>query len=290
MNRKKAIKRVTVLIAFYIGSDNLKDDLLNEMIKYIEENLCEDIKYQDLARIVGISEYTLQRIFVFLTGISISEYIRKRRLSKAFEELKRTNNKIIDIAVKYHYDSAISFSRAFKQYFDMTPTECRNSNKSYKLLPIIEFHKENNICDELKYEIREIEEKTLYCFGVKAKEHEDLLYKIRELYKSLKSQNVYNKIKSMGMYGISICKKDGYEYYVGSELKLQNTQDIKVEKGKYAIFEVGSDEQKDIVKTYDFVYSKWLKSTNYELLNKPEIECYENDNCYLYFQIKDKQN
>lgn len=275
---------------FYIGSDNLEDNLLNEMIRYIEENLCEDIDYQDLSKIVGISEYSLQRIFVFLTGISISEYIRKRRLSKAFEEIKRTNSKIIDIAVKYHYDSAISFSRAFKQYFNMTPTECRNNDKSYKLLPIIEFHKESNICNELNYEIKEIEEKTLYCFEVNAEEHEDLLYKIRELYKKLKDESVYDKLKDMGMYGISICKEDRYEYYVGSELKLENTQMIKIEKGKYAIFEVGSNEQKDIVKTYDFVYNKWLKSTNYELLDKPEIECYEEDNCYLYFQIKDKQN
>lgn len=85
----------------------MKDNLLNEMISYIEENLCEDIDYQDLSRIVGISEYSLQKIFVFLTGISISEYIRKRRLSKAFEEIKRTNSKIIDIAVKYHYALAL---------------------------------------------------------------------------------------------------------------------------------------------------------------------------------------
>ena len=57
-------------------------DLLNNMIDYIEKNLTEHIKYKDLARIVGVSEYSLQRIFMFITGVSLSEYIRKRRLSK----------------------------------------------------------------------------------------------------------------------------------------------------------------------------------------------------------------
>ena len=55
-------------------------DLLNNMIDYIEENLTEDIKYKDLAKIVGVSEYSLQRIFMFLADISLFEYIRKRRL------------------------------------------------------------------------------------------------------------------------------------------------------------------------------------------------------------------
>lgn len=89
-------------------------NLLNEMINYIEDNLTEDIDYNVLAKIVGISEYSLQRIFAFLTNISISGYIRKRRLSKTFEELKTSDIKIIDLAIKYNYDSSMSFSQAFK--------------------------------------------------------------------------------------------------------------------------------------------------------------------------------
>ena len=83
-------------------------EYLNEMVEYIEDNLTEEIDYKQLAKIVGISEYSLQRIFMFLTNISIAEYIRKRRLSKAFEELKTSNIKIIDLAVKYCYDNSVS--------------------------------------------------------------------------------------------------------------------------------------------------------------------------------------
>lgn len=259
------------------------------MIEYIEENLNQDISIKKLCKIVGVSEYSLQRIFIFLTGISITEYIRKRRLSRAYEELKTTDIKIIDLAVKYNYDSSISFARAFKKYFNMTPTECRQSKKSYKQFPIIKFSS-NNILTELNYEIKDVSAKTLYCFGVSAIEYQDLLYKIRELYNTLQSNNIYEQMNTRGLYGISICEQNLYKYYVGSELKLEGTQKIIIERGKYAIFNVGSDEQKDIVNTYNSIYNEWIKSTSYKVLDKQEIEVYDNNNCYIYIPIKDKQN
>ena len=265
-------------------------EYLNNMITYIENNLTEDIEYKTLSKIVGMSEYNLQRIFVFLTGISISEYIRKRRLSKAFEELRATDIKIIDLAIKYGYDSSISFSRAFKKFFNMTPSECKKSEKSYKLFPIATFNNNNYINDEVNYQIKEMKSKTIYCFGVSACSHDDLLFKIRKLYKSIDNNNIRSKLYKSGMYGIYMCTKDEYKYYVGSEIYLDNTEKIIIEDGKYAVFEVGSEEQKDIVKTYELVYNRWLKSTNYEILDKPEIEFYENNNCFIYFKIKDKQN
>lgn len=265
-------------------------EFLNEMINYIEENLTEDINYKELAKIVGVSEYSLQRIFIFLSGISISEYIRKRRLSKAFEELKTTDIKIVDLAIKYCYDSPISFSRAFKQYFKMTPKECREGEKNYKLFPIMKFSNNNFVSNEVHYTVKEIEEKALYCFGVHASLHDDLLFRIRSLYKKIQNNGIRSKFDKVGMYGISIYEDDEYKYYVGSELKLDNTEKIVIEKGKYVIFEVGSDNQDDIVEVYNFVYNTWIKSTNYEMLDKPEIEFYSENNCYIYFKVKDKQN
>lgn len=92
-------------------------DSLNKLIETIEKNLEAPIDYNELAKIIGTSAYAMQRIFVFLTGITLTEYIRKRRLSKAAEELKRTDSKIIDIAIKYQYDSPISFTNAFKKMY-----------------------------------------------------------------------------------------------------------------------------------------------------------------------------
>ena len=262
---------------------------LNDMVTYIEEHLTEDINYKKLAKIVGISDYSLQRIFVFLTGISIAEYIRKRRLSKSFEELRNSDIKIIDLAIKYNYESSISFSRAFKKYFGMTPSECRKKKTKYKLFPIYEFHDGNNYND-ISYEIKELTEKKVYAFGVSASTQEDLLFKIRHLYKKIRKNGIRDIFDKYGMYGISLYENGLHKYYVGSKIKLPDTEEIKIENGKYAIFEINFKEQKDITRLYEFVYTKWIKSTDNKILDKPAIEFYENDKCYIHFMLKDKQN
>ena len=93
---------------------------LNEITEYIDKNLEEKINYEVLAKKLGVNIYTIQRLFTMIAGISLSEYIRKRRLSSAGFDLYEGNLKIIDIAVKYQYDNATSFSRAFKKYGNET--------------------------------------------------------------------------------------------------------------------------------------------------------------------------
>ena len=90
-------------------------ELLNKIIEYLENDLTNEINVKKLSKQLGLNDFIMQRVFSIVTGITITEYIRKRRLSLAFEELKRSNNKIIDIALKYGYDSSISFARSFKK-------------------------------------------------------------------------------------------------------------------------------------------------------------------------------
>lgn len=264
-------------------------EYLNDMIQYIEDNLTEEIDYKKLAQIVGVSEYSLQRIFVFLTNISLAEYIRKRRLSRAFEELRTSDIKVIDIAIKYQYDSSISFSRAFKNMFGITPNECKKSNENYKIFPIIKF--DNNISyKELNYEIKEIDEKNVYCLKVSAKRHDDLLFKIRELYTEIKNNGLHKKFNEIGMYGISLENDNERIYYVGSEKQYDGTEKFVIPKGKYAIFNVGSREQSDIIKTERTIYNQWLPSTDYKIDDSFDFELYVENNCYIYIPIKGKQN
>lgn len=264
-------------------------EYLNKMIQYIEEHLTEKIEYRELAKIVGVSEYSLQRIFVFLANISLAEYIRKRRLSKAFEELKKSDIKIIDLAIKYQYDSSISFTRAFKNLFGITPIECKNNNKEYTLFPIIKFNS-NEIYQELSYEIKEIDEMVVYCKKTNATTHDDFLYNIRNLYKEIKDNGLYKKFNENGQYGITLIRDNDYTYLVGCKIKSENTEKFIIPKGKYAVFNVGSREQKDIDKTEINIYSQWLPSTNYRIVQELYIEVYSENNCYIYMPVKDKQN
>ena len=194
---------------------------------------------------MGVSAYSLQRIFMFLTNISLVEYIRKRRLSKAFEELKKSDTKIIDLATKYQYDSSISFTRAFKNLFGITPSECKSNNKEYKLFPIIQFNS-TEFYKGLSYEIKEIDEIVIYCKKTKATTHDDFLYNVRNLYKEIKDNGLHKKFNEDGQYGITIVRDNDYTYLVGCRIKYENTEKFIIAKGKYAVFNADSREQKDI--------------------------------------------
>ena len=102
---------------------------LNEITSYIDNNLEEKINYEVLARMLGVNVYTMQRLFTMIAGISVSEYIRKRRLSSAGYDLYRGNLKVIDVAVKYQYDNATSFSRAFEKFHGIKPSLVNKKTK-----------------------------------------------------------------------------------------------------------------------------------------------------------------
>ena len=265
--------------------ENVNYDNLNKMISYIENNLLNEININDLSKIVGISSNSLQRIFTFITGITITEYIKRRRLSKAFEEIKNTNTKIVDVALKYQYNSTISFDRAFKKLFGVTPIECREEDVIFKHFPIIKFRNEIK-CDLLKYEIKYLKETEIYYYKTETNEKVDLLYKIRELYNNLAKSGVHDKLKKEDQYAISGYKDKKYYYMVGSEIEYTSNNRLKLPEGKYAVFEVGSRKQEEIVKCKKLIKSEWLRSTNLNIDSYFNIEYYKGENCYLYLPIK----
>ena len=235
-------------------------DYLNKMIDYIENNLDNEIDFNELSKITNTNIFILEHVFMFLTSMTITEYIKKRRLSKAFEDIRNTNLKIIDIAFKYQYNSAPSFNRAFKQLFNMTPTECRKGIGDYKIIPK-EYFETNKTNYNFDYEIKEINSITLYCYHIASKNHSDLLYKIRELYKKVKNNNYYKEFNEVGMYGI-------------------------FSKNENAIFKLISRNQNDIVSLEEKINKQWIPATNYNINNNLKIELYMNDSCYIYLPIK----
>ena len=87
---------------------------MNQVINYIEEHIAEEIDYKELAEIACCSVYHFQRMFAYIAGVSLSEYIRRRRMSLAAVDLQSGDEKIIDIGLKYGYSSPTAFNRAFQ--------------------------------------------------------------------------------------------------------------------------------------------------------------------------------
>jgi len=112
---------------------------LSDAIDYIEDNLDGEISYDKCANIACCSTFYFQRMFSYISGISLYEYIRRRRMTQAGFELQITNEKIIDIAFKYGYSSPTSFTRAFKGVHNITPSSAKKKGAVLNAYPRIKF-------------------------------------------------------------------------------------------------------------------------------------------------------
>lgn len=110
------------------------DACIKNSIEYIEHNLNKKIELKDLADKVFLSKYHFHRVFRSIVGEPVGEYIRKRRLMEAASELFCTDDKIIDIALKYQFSSQESFTKAFKKLYGIPPREFRRNRINISLL------------------------------------------------------------------------------------------------------------------------------------------------------------
>lgn len=107
--------------------------LIQQAICYMEEHICENINYADVAKSVYMSSYNFHRTFSFIAGMTPNEYIRKRRLTLAAQELQETDISVIDVAYKYGYESPESFSKVFSRFHGSTPKQAKRKGAQLHL-------------------------------------------------------------------------------------------------------------------------------------------------------------
>jgi AraC-like DNA-binding protein len=110
------------------------DACIKKSIEYIEHNLNKKIELKELADKVFLSKYHFHRVFHASVGEPVAEYIRKRRLMEAANELQGTDDKIVDIALKYQFSSQEAFTKAFKKLYGMPPREFRRNRSNITLM------------------------------------------------------------------------------------------------------------------------------------------------------------
>ncbi|WP_445486611.1 AraC family transcriptional regulator [Niallia sp. 03133] len=265
-------------------------DLLKNMngaIQYIEENLTNDIDYKAIARIAVCSEYHFKRMFSFLAGISLSEYIRRRRLTLAAFELKDRSVKVIDIAVKYGYNSADSFSRAFQHLHGITPSEARNNGNSLKAYPRMTFQLSIKGGNEMNYRIEKKEEFRI----VGIKKRVPILFngvnpEIASMWKSLDAETIHHlkklsNIEPRGLLSASTNFSEGrmeekgeLDHYIGvatTKESPENFTQLEVSASTWAVFEAIGPFPDTLQNVWGRIYSEWFPSSNYEQSEGPEI-------------------
>lgn len=271
---------------------------LNKVMDEIEDNLTSEIHYKKLAKIIGTSDYTLQRVFVFLTGITLTEYIRKRRLTKAAEELQLEENKVIDIALKYQYDSPVSFARAFQKMHNIAPSKVKQK-VSIKAFPKIEFKPTEEYTKELEYRIVDLDEQILYGKKTNVIETSDKK-STRDLWKECKTDGslefiIQNSRGKEKYYGASEHiftdepqnNRKYMNYFILGKEKREDFSKLVIPKCTWAMFRLDSKEQKDILKLINAIYTKWLPSSKFkENLPYPNLEIYYEDYCEYCIAVK----
>ena len=126
---------------------------MNAAIEYIEENLAGDIDFSQAAEKAACSTFHFQRVFFAINGITPADYARRRKLTLAATELSYSAVRVIDIAMKYGYDSPNAFARAFRQLHGITPQAAREPGVTLTAYPRISFHIELKGGNDMDYKI-----------------------------------------------------------------------------------------------------------------------------------------
>lgn len=253
---------------------------ISEAINYIEENITEDLTIEDITKQAGISPFYFQKGFAMLCGFTIGEYIRKRRLSLAGNDLINSNQKIIDIALKYGYDSPDSFTKAFTRFHGVTPTSVREYGaviKSYAPLKLNLLLKGGYIMD---YKIIEKNEFTV--IGVlKVFKYDEAASEVPkmwgEFFTTGKSEMMCSK------YGINMDSDMGgneFEYMIADDyIEGHSVPDglitKVIPKHTWAIFPCTGPSSKVLPEINQKIFTEWLPNCkNYEIAAGYNIEMY----------------
>ena len=249
---------------------------LNDITLYIDKHLEEKIDYEVLAKKLGVNAYTMHRLFNMIAGISLSEYIRKRRLSNAGYDLYKGNIKIIDVAIKYNYDNATSFSRAFEKFHGVKPSSITKETK-LKIFPRIVFNEDIYQTTEFDYEIVNLDEMNLYGVGISTN-NIDISHDAPLFFRETENKYINRLGKVVyGMISYDLERTESQKYYCLYTKKIDEFQHFYFPKGKWLKFRINSQNASEIQDISHKFYEEFLPSVKYNLKELPELEYYHDD-------------
>jgi len=268
---------------------------MQKAINYIEENLTEKIDYERVAAESFSSSYHFQRVFSILCGYTLGEYIRLRRLSSAGAELAVGKEKVIDVALKYGYDSPDSFAKAFQKFHGITPSQARADGSKLKSFSRLSIKISLEGGSIMNYRIEEKGEIILTGYkrrfsgipGERMEQEKEMYVKTRPLQYILQGLSG-DVVKNFDI--IANVDDEGYDFYIASQLNeycrnnlnkdgvlgeefAKYYENITIPPCTYAVFETDKCAYPTMV-FLDLrrkIASEWLPNSGYQLKNAPEL-------------------
>lgn len=260
---------------------------LNKAIIYIEEHLTEEIDYEELGRISCCSAYHFQRMFAYMANVPLSEYIRRRKMSLAAVDLQGGDEKVIDIAQKYGYNSPTAFNRAFQTVHGIAPSLVKGGSVAVKSFPPLLFKIMVKGVEELNYRIEKKE--AFRIVGVSQplhKEVEENFMIVPKMWQDAAVNGTIQKLAGMmdapvtGVLGVSACNdEEQWKYFIAVSSSApvgEGLEEYVVPAFTWAIFPGEGACPHAIQELERRIVAEWLPTSGYEYDNGPDIEVYFN--------------
>lgn len=260
-------------------------DRFNEAIAYIEKHLTDELDNKQLGRIACCSAYHFERMFAYMAGVPLSEYIRRRRMSLAAVDLQANGMRILDAALKYGYSSPTAFNRAFQAVHGIAPSAAKKAGARVKSFPPIVFTITVKGAEEMNYRIETKE--AFRVVGVSVPLHREIEQnfavippKWQEITQNGTLQKLVGMMDTppMGVLGVSTCSDDGpWRYYiaVATTQPRGELEEYVVPAATWAIFP-GRGPGQSIQELEKRIVTEWLPTSGYEYGNAADIEVYLN--------------
>lgn len=263
---------------------------LNKALNYVEKNLKEELDLEAIAAQANSSSFHFQRMFSMLSGITLAEYIRRRRLTLAAGDISK-GAEILETALCYGYESQASFTRAFSRLFGYAPGASREKGVKLKAYPPLSFKLSIQGVHSMDYEIRTLKEFTIagevrsFC----TKDGENFI-KIPQFWQEMDHKDKLGAIMPLadpkGVVGgacLGVCmemdeKQENFNYMIGMEpakdADCSNLEQRTIPALTWAVFSGHGKMPESIQAVWKRIFGEWFPATDYEHEMAPELEVY----------------
>lgn len=264
---------------------------LNAALAHIEAHLDGEVNIRAAARVAGCSEYHFRRMFAALAGMPISVYIRRRRLTLAAQELA-AGARVIDVALKYGYESPDAFARAFQAEHGIPPSQARQPGRTLRAFSRMAFQLTIRGGTDMRYRI--VEKEPFRIVGIMRRvtlQYHGVNPEIASMWKDLGMEGIQqlkalSNVEPQGIVQASLNFSEGREdggsldQWIGAATDRPcppGFQALEVPALTWAVFESVGPFPEALQSTWARIYAEWFPSSGYEAADGPEILWNESD-------------
>ena len=258
---------------------------LNAAIAYLEEHLGDPLDWEALARKAGCSSFQLQRMFPYLTGMTLPEYVRRRRMTRAAAALLAGAARVAEVALRYGYESPTAFNRAFKAVHGVAPSAARHGGAQLATYPRLTFTLSVKGAEPMDYRI--IEQPAFRVVGVPSGNGdwnvEDAGEKATAYWAEL-GPRIHEILALMdgsepaGLLGVQLCRDGAFDCYMACVATDAPCPPAMAERvvpaATYAVFECVGPMPQAMNELWHRILTEWLPASGFEWATGSDVERY----------------